>query len=112
MPGQPVRSRILRNRGIRAPGSTGTGTGAVRSRDFPDAPGGNSPREEATTPRRDSQARPARQPGAVIMSQGRAPRIAPASIPASPARPGRRPTALSSAAHALPIGLARLMQTA
>ena len=34
MHGQPAKSRIPSQPGIRAPGSTGTGTGAVRSRDY------------------------------------------------------------------------------
>jgi hypothetical protein len=76
--------------GIRAPGRPAPAP-APSDRGTAWMPQAATPREDARTPRRDSQARSARQPGAVIMSQGRALRIAPASIPASPARPGRRP---------------------
>ncbi len=91
MPGLPVRSRIPSQPREQSAGQARTGTGAVRPRDCLDAPGGNFPGKSSRTPRRDSQAR---RPRLAIASWG-----------------SGAPTA-SSAAHALPIGLARLMQTA
>src|ERR1044071_7993209 len=55
---QSVRSRIPWNRGSERRAGR-TGTGAVRSRDYLDASGGNSPMKSARTPRRDGQARSA-----------------------------------------------------
>jgi hypothetical protein len=125
MPGLPVRSRIPSQPGDQSAGQYRTGTGAVRSRDCLDAPGGNSPGEEARVPRRDSQARWARQPGAVthVTGPGAADRPGPdpgqlgetgpaatvTTVAAGPVAGGRQ---ACPAAHALPTGLARLMQTA
>ena len=50
-----------------------------------------TPRGRAPEPHDGMVRRGRRQPGAVIMSAGRVPRIASALIPASPAGPGRRP---------------------
>jgi hypothetical protein len=74
-PEQPVRSRIPSQPTDQSAGQARTGTGAVRSRDCPDAPGHNSP-GRALGLHDGMVRRGQRQPGAVIMSAGRAPRIA------------------------------------
>jgi hypothetical protein len=88
-PEQPVGSRILSQSADQSAGQARTGTGAVRSRDCLDASDGKSLGRSRTHNGVISASG-----GAVIMSAGRAPRIASASIPASPAGlagPGRRP---------------------
>ena len=72
-PEQPVRSRIPSQPADHSAGQARTGTGAVRPRDCLDAPGGSSP-GRAPGPRDGMVRRGRRQPGAVIMSAGGAPR--------------------------------------
>jgi hypothetical protein len=89
MPGQPVRSRIPSQPTDQSAGQARTGTGAV-SRGTAWMPQVAAPPGRAPEPRDAMVRRGRRQPGAVMMSQGRVPRIAPALVPASPAGPGRR----------------------
>jgi len=88
MPGAARGSRIPSQPTDRSAGQARTGTGAVRSRACLDAPCDNSPGR--TPEAHDGMVRRGqRQPGAVIMSAGRAPRIArPRSRPARRDRAG------------------------
>jgi hypothetical protein len=79
-------------------GQARTGTLAVRSRDCLDASGDNPP-GRSPGPYDGMPRRGQRQPGAAIMSAGRAPRIVSASIPASPTGPHRPATVTTAASR-------------
>jgi hypothetical protein len=72
-PEQPVRSRIPSQPTDQSAGQARAGTGAVRSRDCLD-PQVTAPLGRAPEPHDGMVRRGQRQPGAVIMSAGRAPR--------------------------------------
>ena len=92
-----MRSRIPSQSADQSAGQARTGTGAVRSRDCLDVRV-ITPLGRAIGPRDGMVRRGQRQPGAVIMSAGRAPRIASASIPASPVGTGQAVTVAAVAA--------------
>ena len=97
------RARIPSQSTDQSAGQARTGTGTVRSRDCLDAPGDNSPGKSSRT--YDGMVkRRQRQPGAVIMSAGRAPR------PRS--RPGYSPRARTTSGQCrVPVSYMRVWMT-